>query len=279
VSEPDEIIITIRIRGRSDDDEDEGGIGNGGDGSGQGPTATPMLLVPFAPGDIGRRPLTPGQAFASGGILAAIANPSDPNGWANFAIQISCMVENLGAVASAVCLAEFYVGDQFGIWNPPHKSVSPAQVKANAELIGRASFTAPQGKVTVLECPNLWKPGSSAGAEKGVLVQVYDLFSDPMTAPFDAMNDRHVARNDGVMNPLLNAVTVSGALIPKLKTDESPTYVTFADVATGKKYIADVVGDNYSILLPNPATYDVTVTFVIVGGSTLCRRGPQTPEG
>ena len=102
MSEPDEIIITIRIRDRSDEDEDEGGIGKGGDGGGQGPTATPMLLIPFAAVDIGRRPLAPSQAFANGGIQAAIANPSDPQGWANFEIQLSCQVENLGAVASAV---------------------------------------------------------------------------------------------------------------------------------------------------------------------------------
>ena len=34
---------------------------------------------------------------------------------------------------------------------------------------------------------------------KGILVQVRDLFTDPWTAPFDAINDRHVGRNDYTM--------------------------------------------------------------------------------
>jgi hypothetical protein len=41
-------------------------------------------------------------------------------------------------------------------------------------------------------------------AQQGILVQVRDLFTDPWTAPFDAVNDRHVARNDGVMLKVWN---------------------------------------------------------------------------
>jgi hypothetical protein len=36
-----------------------------------------------------------------------------------------------------------------------------------------------------------------------VLVQVTDLFADRITAPFDAIDDRHVGRSDDVMDPLI----------------------------------------------------------------------------
>jgi hypothetical protein len=36
-----------------------------------------------------------------------------------------------------------------------------------------------------------------------VLVQAYDFFTDRLTAPFDALNDRHVARNDQAMRSVI----------------------------------------------------------------------------
>jgi hypothetical protein len=96
----------------------------------------------------------------------------------------------------AAGLAEFYVGDQFSAWNSGHEGLTAAQIKANAQLIGYASFQVPPGGTATITCKNTWKPGSSSAARKGVLVQIYDFFTDRMTVPFDAINDRHVARND-----------------------------------------------------------------------------------
>jgi hypothetical protein len=42
-------------------------------------------------------------------------------------------------------------------------------------------------------------PGSADAAQQGIVVQVRDLFTDPLTAPFDAVTDRHVARNDDLL--------------------------------------------------------------------------------
>jgi hypothetical protein len=80
-----------------------------------------------------------------------------------------------------------------------HAELTPAEVKAHVQLLGRASFTAPPGAVTTVRCPTPWMPGSYKDAVKGILVQVRDLFTDPWTAPFDAINDRHVGRNDYTM--------------------------------------------------------------------------------
>jgi hypothetical protein len=169
----------------------------------QGPTAMPFLVIPSVPGDPGVRPLPVDQALNSQAIAATIANADTAHGWQDFAIQLSCVVANLGAGPSSAGMIEFYVGANISIWNLDHQSLTPAQVQASTQLIGRGSFTVPPGGSVTVQCPKLWVPRKSDVAQKGVLVQVTDLFADRITAPFDAIDDRHVARNDEVMDPLI----------------------------------------------------------------------------
>jgi len=175
--------------------------GDSGDGRYKGPTATPFLVVASAPGDIGGRPIPVDQAVTNQGITVAIASGLE---WKHFQLQLSCLVTNLGVVGCAAGVAEFYIGRPFSIWNSGHETLTPAQVKSSAVRIGYAPFQAPPGKTVTVVCKNLWKAGSSWGAQAGILVQVYDLFTDHMTSPFDAVNDRHVARNDQVLSPLVS---------------------------------------------------------------------------
>jgi len=173
--------------------------GKGSGGTYTGPTATPFLLIPLSPTDTGARPPNPvAQAVMNNSIQAIITNPTVSNGWAGFEVQLTCIVGDLGVMRCAAGIAEFYVGDQFSVSNAGHESLTPAQVKANAQLVGYAGFQVPPGGASVVACQKLWTPGSANAAKKGVLVQAYDFFTDPMTAPFDAIHDRHVARNDQV---------------------------------------------------------------------------------
>jgi hypothetical protein len=182
-------------------------IGNGpGDGPGTGgkpqPVPTPFLVIQSAPDDDGTRPAP--FALDNTAIQCDVVNPWAPNRWRDAQIQLSCEVANLGAVASPAAMIEFYTGAALFEWqNPGHATLTLAEVKAGVQLVGRATFTAPPGSVTTVTCPRYWQPGSWADAQHGILVQVRDLFTDPWTAPFDAMNDRHVARNDLVMMLLL----------------------------------------------------------------------------
>jgi hypothetical protein len=177
--------------------------GNGAPGGTEGPVAMPFLVIPSVPGDSGVRPLPVDQALNSQAIAVTIANPRTAHGWQDFAIQISCLVANLGAGSSSAGMIEFYVGESISIWNPGHRSLTPAQVQTSTQLIGRGSFTVPPGATVNVLCPKLWVPRKSDVAQKGVLVQVTDLFADRITAPFDAINDRHVARSDEVMDPVI----------------------------------------------------------------------------
>jgi hypothetical protein len=174
------------------------GGGKGSNGTYKGPTATPYLLIPSSPTDTGARPIPVAQAVMNNSIQAIITNPTAANGWASYAVQLTCVVGDLGVMRCAAGLAEFYVGAQFSASNAAHETLTPAQVKANAQLVGYNGFQVPPGGAAVVACQKLWTPGSASAAQKGVLVQAYDFFTDRLTAPFDAIDDRHVARNDQV---------------------------------------------------------------------------------
>jgi len=175
-----------------------GGHEPGTDGP-QLPVLTPFLVVPCRPGDPGARPLPASLAFYSDAIGWTVSNPGAAGGWRDFQLQVWCAVANLGPVASPAAMIEFYTGTDIAMRHKRHALLTPAEVKAHVQLLGRASFTAPPGAVTTVRCPTLWVPGSYRDAVQGILVQVRDLFTDPWTAPFDAINDRHVGRNDDTM--------------------------------------------------------------------------------
>jgi hypothetical protein len=200
------VVVTIEIDGEC------GTTTTGGAGGGprSGPTATPYLVIPSAPNDSGARPLPLEQALQNRSIQVSLANPQAPGAWSEFEVQLSCAVANLGAVPSSAALIEFYIGAEISVWAPGHTALTPSQVRAATKLVGRASFTAPPGITTTVACPVLWTPGSFEAAKQGVLVQVSDLFTDPLRTPFDAVGDRHVARADDVMDQLI-PVSISTA--------------------------------------------------------------------
>src|SRR4051794_8139842 len=163
------------------------------------PVLTPFLVIPCRPGDPGARPLPASMAFYSDAIGWTVTNPGAAGGWQGFELQVWCAVANLGPVASPAAMIEFYTGTDIAMRHKRHALLTPAEVKAHVQLLGRASVTAPPGAVTTVRCPTPWVPGSYKDAVKGILVQVRDLFTDPWTAPFDAVNDRHIGRNDYTM--------------------------------------------------------------------------------
>jgi hypothetical protein len=200
------------------------GGSKGSGGTYTGPTATPYLLIPSSPADNGTRPITPvAAAVMNNSIQAVITNPTVASGWAGYEVQLTCIVGDLGVMRCAAGIAEFYVGGQFSVSNAGHEGLTPAQVKANAQLVGYAGFQVPPGGAAVVACQKLWTPGSSSAAKKGVLVQAYDFFTDPMTAPFDAIDDRHVARNDQVSFIVsAGTVTLKGTFLFDLDAGVEP---------------------------------------------------------
>jgi hypothetical protein len=203
------IVIYIKLPDCYSEDNDCDKGNNGNQGPPQ-PIPTPFLVIPCLAGDQGARPVpvtNPGDpefgipTIANQSIVANIVGGAD---WADFQLQLSCVIGNLGAVASPAAMVEFYTGTAIWWSSAGHDTLTPAQVQANVQLVGRVSATIPPGSAATVNCPNYWVPGSEEAAQQGVLVQVRDLFTDPITAPFDAINDRHVARFDAVMDPIIN---------------------------------------------------------------------------
>jgi hypothetical protein len=189
-----------------------GGEGDVGKGGAKGPATTPYIVVVGGAGDQGSGQAPgPGTLYMNPNVQAVIANPTDPvsgapNGWAQFKIQLSCVVKNTGPIECVAGLAEFYVGSIFSSWNPDHLALGagPVGKYARINLIGMAPFRIRAGGTVTVVCPKMWVPGSADRAKMGVVVQAYDFFTDRVTAPFDAQADRHVGRNDEAMDPLVN---------------------------------------------------------------------------
>ena len=159
------------------------------------PIPTPFLVIPWTPTDHGTRPIPMDLAVRNPSVQVDAAPAAAATG--DYQIQLSCLVANLGAVASPAAVAEFYVGvgPAMSDLNSAHEQLTPSQVKAATQLVGRASFSVSAGGTTTVSCQVPWNRKRPV---LGRLVQVFDLLSDPWTAPFDAVNDRHVARNDEV---------------------------------------------------------------------------------
>ena len=167
-----------------DDDDDDDDGKSGGTGGYTGATATPFLLIKSSPNDVGGRPIA---------LASAVDNQSIH--WVGDQVavtyQFSVDVTNLGAVACVAGLAEFYVVDI--IYGTPQEfTATPSQIRASAQLVGYGNFSVPAGATVNVPCSRPWP----ATKETGVLVQVYDFFTDRLTSPFDVINDRHVARWD-----------------------------------------------------------------------------------
>jgi hypothetical protein len=185
------------------------------------PLLTPFLVVPCRPGDPGNRPLPTNMALYSEAIGWTVTNPHAAGGWHDFQLQVSCAVSNLGPVASPAAMIEFYTGTDIAMRHKRHTQLTPAEVAAHVHLLGRASLTAPPGATTTVRCPRPWVPGSYKDAVQGILVHVRDLFTDPWTAPFDAINDRHVGRNDNTMPLVWNTgVDFNAAPLPPGAPDQ-----------------------------------------------------------
>lgn len=187
----------------------EGDTGKGGQ---KGPTTTPYVVVVGGAGD----PVPgfvpgPSTLYMNPNVQAEITNPVDPvsgapNGWAQFEVRLSCAVKNTGPIECTAGLAEFYVGSIFSSWNADHLNLGAGAVAkyARINLIGVAPFRVKAGATVTVVCPKAWVPGSADRAKMGLVVQAYDYFTDRVTAQFDALNDRHVGRNDEAMDPLVN---------------------------------------------------------------------------
>jgi hypothetical protein len=170
------------------------------------------LLVRTYLGDTGIRPLSSGTVFWESPdvwvVSAAGINQPIP-GQNN---TVYARVSNLGRETATGVQVRFW-------WANPSLAIT----EANANLIG-IGFTNIQGGSTVdVRCPNPWIPVVENGGHECLLAEALIPNFDPLTAPMDPVDDRHVGqKNEQLLlvspgHPFVvkfEAINISGFALP-----------------------------------------------------------------
>lgn len=171
--------------------------GNGKDKRGKSPfgpivfagdpavTYTPWLVVRYALGDFGGRPLPPSTVFwespdvwvtSTLGVNQPI--PGEPN-------QVFARVSNFGLQQANGIVVKFW-------WANPSLAIT----EASANLIGVAFVDIPSLRSVVVECPDPWVPIVENEGHECLLAEAYLPGLDPLSAPMDPLADRHVGQKN-----------------------------------------------------------------------------------
>jgi hypothetical protein len=146
---------------------------------------TPWLLIRDAAGDGGARPLPPGAVFwespdvwvvSSLGVNQPVVG--EPN-------QVFARVTNLGwQEATGVEVLFFWANPSLGI------------TEATAVPIGSGHADIPSGWSVVVPCDKPWIPVEENGGHECLIAEAIVRQFDPLTAPMDPVDDRHVGQKN-----------------------------------------------------------------------------------
>jgi hypothetical protein len=146
---------------------------------------TPWLLIRDAAGDTGARPLPGGTVFWESpdvwveGLLG-INRPVV--GQRN---QVFARVTNLGWQYATGVNVKFW-------WANPSLAIT----ESSANLIGTGWADIPSGWSVVVQCPTPWIPVFENGGHECLIAEAYIPVFDPLTAPMDPVDDRHVGQKN-----------------------------------------------------------------------------------
>ena len=154
------------------------------------PVATPYIVIPMNPHDLGDRSLPSTNALHSAGVEVL-----DPAGnaviypVAGTAYVLRASIRNLGAAACYAGVVEFAVAD-------PVVIDTAANGSGSVPVFAIEGFVAEPGATVTITSRRSWKPATAAEASGSIVVHAYDALLDPPTRRFDAGADRHVGRRD-----------------------------------------------------------------------------------
>jgi hypothetical protein len=146
---------------------------------------TSWLVIRYAPGDIGERPVPPEIAFwespdvwveSSHGINQPV--PGQGN-------EVFARVTNYGFRQANGVVVKFW-------WANP----SVAITESTANLIGIGFADIPALRSAIVKCPDPWVPIVENGGHECLLAEAYLPATDPLTAPMDPVADRHVGQKN-----------------------------------------------------------------------------------
>jgi len=146
---------------------------------------TPWLTVKASYGDFGDRPLAPGTVFwespdvwvqSSAGINQPVVGENN---------QVFARVSNYGQQNASGVMVKFW-------WADPSMAIT----ESNAHLIGTAFADVPSGWSVTVPCPTPWVPVLANGGHECLVAEAFIQTFDPLTAPMDPMDDRHVGQKN-----------------------------------------------------------------------------------
>ena len=152
---------------------------------GDGKHYTPWLVVRYAAGDDGSRPLSGGTVFWESPdvwVVSSLGINQPVPGEAN---TVYARVSNLGLQDATGVFVKFW-------WADPSLAIT----EATANLIGIGSIDIPAGSSAVVTCPNPWVPVIVNNGHECLLAEAFLPASDPLTAPMDPVDDRHVGQKN-----------------------------------------------------------------------------------
>ncbi|MFI5022048.1 MAG: hypothetical protein ACHQRJ_10415 [Alphaproteobacteria bacterium] len=160
-----------------------GGRKRNGDNGGK--HYTPWLVIRAQVGDDGSRPLPGGEVFWESPdvwVTSTLGVNQPVPGQAN---TVFARVSNLGLQDAVGVFVEFY-------WVDPSLAIN----LANANLIGIGSVDVTAGSAAVATCPTPWVPVIENGGHECLIAEAFLPASDPLTAPLDPVDDRHVGQKN-----------------------------------------------------------------------------------
>lgn len=147
---------------------------------------TPWLLVRDALGDIGARPLPSGSVFwESPDVWVESANGAINQPVVGQPNTVFARVTNLGWQYATGVIVKFW-------WADPSLAIT----ETTANLIGIGWTDIPSGWSVVVQCPKPWVPIVENGGHECLVAEAYIPVYDPLTAPMNPMDDRHVGQKN-----------------------------------------------------------------------------------
>jgi hypothetical protein len=182
---------------------------------------TPWLLIRTYLGDTGIRPLPSSAVFWESPdvwvVSAAGINQPIP-GQNN---TVYARVSNLGSETATGVQVRFW-------WANPSLAIT----EATAHLIGIGFTNIQAGSTVDVQCPNPWIPVVENGGHECLLAEALIPNFDPLTAPMDPLDDRHVGQKNEqllLVSPghkfavKLDAINISGFALP-MTLDVRPVF-------------------------------------------------------
>jgi hypothetical protein len=151
----------------------------------EGKHYTPWLLVRYAVGDDGARPLPGGTVFWESPdvwVVSSLGVNQPVPGEAN---TVYARVTNLGLQDATGVFVKFW-------WADPSLAIT----EATANLIGIGSANITAGSSVVVTCPNPWIPVIENSGHECLLAEAFLPASDPLISPMDPVDDRHVGQKN-----------------------------------------------------------------------------------